>query len=496
MIEQQVQTPTSDDSRLFLLKIVACLLCIVIGKFYWDRRKFYLLSAKLPGPSGYPFLGSSLDFFGGTEAIFKAFSGYPKMYSDVHKLWIGPKFFVVISNPEWLEIILNSSKALEKGDVYEFTKPFLGNGLLSAPVHIWKKHRKLMNPTFSQKILESYMPIFSEQAKILVDILCSENDGKSFDIFPRMSSCLVDTICETAMGIKVDTQRTNNNFGKLLDRMMEMYFIRLATPIYYNEYFYSFTEHWKSGHEICDTLKNFAETVISNKRLSFEQDGKLKKGASVNGKRKFESFLDLFIQLSDEKGSLSDEELKDEVYTIMTAGSDTTATSTSFCLLILGMYPEVQAKVYEELMDVLGEDSDVTWKDLTCLKYMDRVIKECLRIFTPAPLISRRTTGEINIEGINMPPNTNFIVNYLHLHRNPKYWKDPLKFDPDRFLPEEVAKRHPYSYLLFSGGPRSCIGSKFAEMNMKTLLSVILRKFEVKAEYKSIEEIELKINLS
>ncbi|KAK9874352.1 hypothetical protein WA026_002702 [Henosepilachna vigintioctopunctata] len=179
----------------------------------------------------------------------------------------------------------------------------------------------------------------------------------------------------------------------------------------------------------------------------------------------------------------------------MAAGSETTATSTSFCLLGIGMYPEVQAKLYDELMDTFGEDSDVTWKDLTRLKYMDRVIKECLRIFTPAPILSRRTTGDINIEGIDVPSNTNFILNYNYLHRNPKYWKDPLKFDPDRFLPEEVAKRHPYSYLLFSGGPRSCIGSKFAEMNIKTLLSVILRKFEIKTEYKSIEDIKLKINV-
>lgn len=132
----------------------------------------------------------------------------------------------------------------------------------------------------------------------------------------------------------------------------------------------------------------------------------------------------------------------------------------SFVFIMLGMFPDYQERVYEEIMDVIGPDRRITVHDLPKLQFMERVIKETMRIFPVGPLLVRKLTGDIMLRGKILPEGGSVVLGIMSLHRDPKIWPDPMKFDPDRFLPEEVAKRHPYAWLAFSGGPRNCVGKK------------------------------------
>lgn len=96
------------------------------------------------------------------------------------------------------------------------------------------------------------------------------------------------------------------------------------------------------------------------------------------------------------------------------------------------------------------------------------------------------------IDGIVLPKGASVLVPILHIQRNPVYWVNPLKFDPDRFLPEEAAKRHPYTYLPFSAGPRNCVATKYAPMAMKTMVATIVRRFHLSTPYKSVNDVNLK----
>ncbi|XP_033220892.1 cytochrome P450 4g15-like [Belonocnema kinseyi] len=138
-------------------------------------------------------------------------------------------------------------------------------------------------------------------------------------------------------------------------------------------------------------------------------------------------------------------------------------------------------KVYEELFQIYGSESSdkrpVEFEDLQQLEYMERVIKETMRLFPVVPVVARKLLEDFLLDGYNLPKGCGILISIFALHRNEKYWPDSLKFDPDRFLPERVEKRSSYTYMPFSVGPRNCIGSVYAMMSMKILLATLLRKY-------------------
>ncbi|PSN36922.1 Cytochrome P450 4C1 [Blattella germanica] len=120
-------------------------------------------------------------------------------------------------------------------------------------------------------------------------------------------------------------------------------------------------------------------------------------------------------------------------------------------------------------------------KDLNDMKYLERVIKETLRLYPVLPTIARTLSEEVRLDGYTLPAGLMVFLPSFLTHRLPEYFPEPERFDPDRFLPENVANRHPYAYIPFSAGPRNCIGQKFALLEVKTVLSFVLRRFKVRA---------------
>ncbi|KAF7275459.1 hypothetical protein GWI33_011697 [Rhynchophorus ferrugineus] len=201
---------------------------------------------------------------------------------------------------------------------------------------------------------------------------------------------------------------------------------------------------------ILPMFNNLSDKVIQenlkHKRNNIEEDGLDREH------KKF--FLDYLIN----SGQFDSNNLRDEVNMFLFAGTETTALTLSFILVVLGMFQDIQDKVLQEILEVIGPGRCPESKDLHNLQYTDRVIKETLRLFPVASIFIRYITKDTNLGDFVIPKYASVYFGVLYIHRNEKYWPNPLKFDPDRFLPEEQVKRHPCTYIPFSYGPRNCIG--------------------------------------
>ncbi|EEC16309.1 cytochrome P450, putative, partial [Ixodes scapularis] len=160
-------------------------------------------------------------------------------------------------------------------------------------------------------------------------------------------------------------------------------------------------------------------------------------------------------------------------------GHDTTAVGISWALYMIGLHHHVQERIQTELENIFGTDTErnATMNDIRSMKYLECVLKESQRLFPSVPLIARLLQQDWKYDKYIMPKGTVCLVSIYSLHRDPDAFPNPEEFIPERFLPENCTGRHPFAYVPFSAGPRNCIGQRFAMMEMKTLVSRILRNF-------------------
>ena len=194
--------------------------------------------------------------------------------------------------------------------------------------------------------------------------------------------------------------------------------------------------------------------------------------------------LDLY-----EKDKIDIDGIREEVDTFMFEGHDTTAAGLSWTLYMLGLNPEIQKKLHNEIdqanVDDDDDDGDTNVVEkIKGLKYLEYVMKEGLRLHPPVAAFGRTLEKDEVIKGVSIPKGTDVVIDVLALHTDPLHWDDPLKFNPDRFSEEKFAKRNAYCYVPFSAGPRNCIGQKFAMLEEKVLLYHIMLNFEIEATQK------------
>jgi len=187
-----------------------------------------------------------------------------------------------------------------------------------------------------------------------------------------------------------------------------------------------------------------------------------------------------FLCLRDTNGNpFPDKWIRDIILNFVIAGRDTTATLLTWTSLLLAQHPEVMEKAIEEVKLLKGNDP--TYESLKQLTYIDYIIKESLRFYSPVPGVSR-FAQKSDVFPDNSVVRAGVRVKYysFFLHRSPKYWDDPLLFKPERWVDSKSIIKHSYQYLPFHGGPMSCIGRKMAELEAKTLLVLLLQNFKFK----------------
>ncbi|XP_022176867.1 cytochrome P450 4C1-like [Myzus persicae] len=487
---------------IFYLNVV--ILVVLCYYFKWKNRHFQKLAARMPGPLSYPIIGIGYQFLGSSEKIMSKIIDYTRDYNlEPYRLWIGPYFAVVIVKPEDVQIVLNSSKALQKDRIYDFFKNILGEGLFTAPVDKWRVHRRMITPAFNFKLLKQFFPVFNEKTEILIRNVKKElNETRAFDLWDYIAPASLDTICHTTMGYNLDTQSNNNEceFAEALEITSELDSIRAFKPWLYPEIMFSMYLKLTGQKKVFETVKQFPLQVIKEKKDEFEQRKKaIAKIDSIDNGDENQSklFLDILFQLNNDGGNFSDADIRDEVVTMMTGGSETSAITICFCLLMLAIHQDIQDKVYDEIYNIFGgNDQIITIEDITKLVYLEKVIKETLRLYPVGPLLLRKIEEDLKIFSSDyvLPKGTTCVIGPIGTHHSPDLYPNPWSFNPENFSPENIAKRHKYSFIPFSGGPRGCIGSKYAMWSMKVTVSTFLRHYSVHTDIK-LTDIKLKLVL-
>uniref|UniRef100_A0A224XIE3 Putative cytochrome n=1 Tax=Panstrongylus lignarius TaxID=156445 RepID=A0A224XIE3_9HEMI len=444
---------------------------------------------KLPGPYGIPIIG--LGFFIAIlrdNELVRMLTYYYKLYPRILATYILGIPVVLLHQPEDLEVLLGSVNHAKKGFEYDHVKSWLNEGLLISSGEKWRHRRKLLTPAFHFRILEDNLQSLNKHARYLLRNILNK-EGSPFAADQLVTLCTLDIICETAMGISLNSQdnqaleyvdAVKRLPGLLVDKVRK--FWNRKDWLYYLIL---------SGRKFCkslSTLHNFSEQIIRERKCSYSfelstNNSNMESEELLMAKSR-KAFLDSLLELDLKYPNLfTDLDIREEVDTFMFEGHDTMSTALTFALYMLGCHPEIQEKTLEEQYDIFGEsDRAATNLDLHKMHYLEMVIKETLRLYPSVPYISRLIVDDLMLSGnVTVPLGVNVVVLPYFLHRDARYFSDPDVFNPERFTVENCKARHPYAYIPFSAGPRNCIGQKFAMMEMKIVLSTIIRFVKIES---------------
>lgn len=237
-----------------------------------------------------------------------------------------------------------------------------------------------------------------------------------------------------------------------------------------------------------DIVTSFTKKVIDRKlREHDETDGMV----VVEEESKKKAFLDMLIEKKEE-GGLGYEDIREEVDTFMFEGHDTTSAGIGWSLWCLANCPEYQKKCHEELDEIFeGTSRECSVEDLKKMKYLEKCVKEALRMRPSVPQMARSVEEEVEIDGKILPKGCSVMISPAFIQNNPRTFPNHEVFDPERFNEDEISKRHAYAYIPFSAGPRNCIGQKFAMQEEKTVISWVLRRFHIHTDIGLLENMPL-----
>jgi len=459
------------------------LLIVIAALIYWIGVSSYSLIShvNLPGPKPWPYVGNLLDVtkYGG---LHKAFLEYAKRYGKIYKMYMGRDPIIAVADPEMAKEILvrNFDKFRNRPDFLAGNAP-LNKGLFGARDGDWRRVRSILTPTFSASKVKEIVPIIEEAVDILVPKF--ENfakEEKSVNVSKPFGQFALDVILSAGFGIKADIQ--TNPDPELVQKAATTY----KVP------FYIFALSMLPFYRKIRKLFRFEpiQHVPYFAKMAKDVLDLRRSGSSVR-RDLVQLMLEAEEVTDNERKKLTDEEIIGQSIVFFVAGSESTGATLAFTAYYLAHHPEVQEKLLREIDDAVRSRGDVsTYKFVQSLEYLDRIICEVLRLATVGYVILRDCMETCVIKGVEFPAGSLVYIPSCAIHRDPDFWPEPDKFDPDRFLPEEVEKRPAFSYLPFSLGPKQCIGLRMAQLEVKTALVKILQRVKFERGMDSTETLE------
>ena len=420
-----------------------------------------------PGPGSGRRVGQLLGFLAFRRDPLKFLTRIAREHGDVVHFRLGPQDVYLLNHPDLVrDALVAKQDHFHKGRALQRSKRLLGEGLLTSEGEHHRRQRRLAQPGFHRKRIESYGATMTGYA----DRYSSAwRDGAQVDIAHEMMRLTLAIVGKTLFSADVEGEA--DEVGEALTEIMEM-FQMLLLP--YSEYLEKLplpqNRRFARARAKLDAI---IYRIIAERRGSEEDAGDL---------------LSMLMHARDDEGDgagMTDEQLRDEVMTLILAGHETTANALAWTWYLLAQHPGVERKLHAELDAVLGGGNGVgarlpTVEDLPHLRYTEMVFSESMRLYPPAWTVGRLAVKDYTAGGYAIPAGSLVLVSQYVTHRDPRFWPDPLRFDPERWTPGAKESRPQYSYFPFGAGARRCVGEGFAWMEGSLLIAAIARRWRMR----------------
>ncbi|XP_076171300.1 putative cytochrome P450 4aa1 isoform X2 [Ptiloglossa arizonensis] len=455
------------------LVVLASIYILYILKNY---IRAVIFVSSLDGPKTVPILGNAKCVL--KDDLLYRLAHENQAYGRVVRVWLTGLPYVMLFEPDDIQTVLSSMKHTHKIFFYKLLDNFLGKGLITRDVETWRTHRKFLQPAFHLHILERFTITFAECADHLMNNFVKK-DNQEINITSFVNDSVYDILSETVLGINrgnrrgTDLAAIDDDLPFRKGQIMLLY--RMVRPWLLIDWIYRLTKHGKQEEKQRRDLFDACFKMMKDKRKQLRNKDNVVRH-ETQGTQKI-SLLEYMVEMNEKNPCFTDEDIVEECCTFMLAGQDSVGTATAMTVFLLANHPEWQEKCIEELDAIFDGGTRLpTLKDLKEMRCLEMCIKESLRLYPSVPIIARILGEDVKIGKHVIPAGCGVFMSPYGTHRLPHHFPDPEAFKPERFSPENSEKRHPYAYLPFSAGPRNCIGHKFAMLEMKSMISAILRK--------------------
>ncbi|KAE8722475.1 subtilase family protein [Hibiscus syriacus] len=419
---------------------------------------------------------SSLGFSGISHDIhssaFPYFAKWQKTHGKVFIYWLGTEPFLYISEPEFLKKMSSEvlGKSWGKPMVFKVDrKPMFGSGLVMVEGDDWVRHRHVITPAFSPANLKAMASLMVEPTTMMLNKWATliSSGQPEIDVEREITTTAGEIIARTSFGLS--SQKGSEVYEKLRATQITLFNSNRYVGVPFSKWvcLKKNLEARKLGKEIDRLLLS----IIDDRKKAWDGSpqkdllGLLMEGSHVDGRA---------------GKSLTTRELVDECKTFFFGGHETTALALTWTLLLLALHPQWQYQLREEVREVIGDDDDIEFSRLTSLKKMEWVMKEVLRLYSPAPNAQRQAREDIKVDDLIIPNGTNIWIDVVGMHHDPTLWgADVNEFRPERFKEDNLygGCKHKMGFLPFGFGGRMCVGRNLTMMEYKVVLTLMIRRF-------------------
>lgn len=386
----------------------------------------------------------------------------------------------------------NTSQAIEE-------KSILRNAMSAKKGDAWKRVRNRVTPAFTTGKIKRLIPFMNDSTNQLCKVIEGNVErGEKLDLKDLFGRFALDVIGRAGFTLDMNTfdQHSENAFYINAKKVFQNGFMnwRVIIITFFPFIAYKFEELTGIDLLETDTHRFFRDFLLQ----LYDQ----RKAEKAAAKESHNDIFQLLIDVVDDEKSvaktanieedadivhkeissnpakhISTMELVAQGFILLVAGYETTGSTLHFIVYCLAALPKIQEKVREEIMEVVGDEKEITYEHIKKLIYLDQVVQETLRMYPAASRVNRVCNKPITLNGIPIEVGDLVTMPIYSLHHNADLYPDPERFDPDRFTAEEKARRDPLTYVPFGYGPRNCIGMRFAEFEIRTCLAIVLRNF-------------------